>query len=129
MTDKNNYDAGMDLRRKMWGTAGAEERVNQATAFNRPFEDMVTANLFGEVWQRPVLDLRMRSMITVAALTAVSKPNQLKVHVQGALANGVTVDEIREIIMHTSIYSGIPTGVEAMNAAKEVLGKLGLDKA
>lgn len=129
MTDKKNYDAGMDLRRKMWGSAGAEERVNQATQFNRPFEDLVTASLFGDVWQRPGLDHRMRSIVTLTALTALSKPNQLKMHVQGALANGVTVEEIREIIIHTSQYSGIPTGVEAMAAAKEVLGKLGLDKA
>jgi 4-carboxymuconolactone decarboxylase len=129
MTDRNDYDAGMELRRKMWGNAGAEERVGQATQFNRPFEDLVTASVFGDVWNRPVLDHRMRSIVTLTALTALSKPNQLKMHVQGALANGVTVDEIREIIIHTSLYSGIPTGVEAMNAAKEVLGKLGLDKA
>jgi 4-carboxymuconolactone decarboxylase len=128
MTDKNDYDAGIALRRKMWGEAGVE-RIGQATALNRPFEDFVTENLFGSLWQRPGLDLRMRSIITLTALTALSKPNQLKLHVQGALANGVTVDEIREIIMHTALYSGIPTGVEAMNAAKEMLGKLGLDQA
>jgi 4-carboxymuconolactone decarboxylase len=128
MTDKKNYDAGIELRRKMWGEAGVE-RVNQATSLNRPFEDLVTESLFGSLWQRPGLDLRMRSIITLTALTALSKPNQLKMHVQGALANGVTVDEIREIIIHTSLYSGIPTGVEAMNATKEILGKLGLDPA
>jgi 4-carboxymuconolactone decarboxylase len=129
MTDKTQYEAGMQLRRVMWGNSGAEERVNLATQFNRPFEDYVTASVFGDVWQRPGLDRKQRSMITLAALTAVSKPNQLKMHVQGALANGVTVEEIREIIMHTSIYSGIPTGVEAMVAAKEVLAKMGLDEA
>jgi 4-carboxymuconolactone decarboxylase len=127
MTDKKDYDAGMQLRRQMWGSSGAEERVNLATKFNRPFEDYVTSSVFGDIWHRPGLDRRTRSMITVAALTALTKPNQLKAHVQGALANGVSVDEIREIIMHTAVYSGIPTGVEAMNAAKEVLGKLGLD--
>lgn len=126
MSDSKNYDAGIDLRRKMWGDAGVE-RIGQATAFNRPFEDFVTENVFGALWQRPVLDHRMRSIVTLTALTALSKPNQLKMHVQGALANGVTVDEIREIIMHTALYSGIPTGVEAMNATKEVLAKLGLD--
>ena len=127
MTDNTKYQDGMQLRRTMWGEAGAEERVKLATSFNRPFEDMVTTYCFGEVWQRPGLDTRTRSMITLAALTALSKPNQLKMHVQGALANGVTVEEIREIIMHTSVYSGIPTGVEAMTAAKEVLARLDLD--
>lgn len=128
MTDNKNYDAGIELRRKMWGEAGVE-RIEQATSFNRPFEDLVTESVFGSLWQRPGLDLRTRSIVTLTALTALSKPNQLKMHVQGALANGVTVDEIREIIMHASLYAGIPTGVEAMNATKEVLGKLGLDKA
>jgi 4-carboxymuconolactone decarboxylase len=127
MTGKNKYEAGMLLRRTMWGMAGAEERVNLATSFNRPFEDLVTTYCFGDVWQRPGLDRKTRSMITLTALTALSKPNQLKMHVQGALANGVTIEEIREIILHTSLYSGIPTGVEAMTAAKEVLAKLGLD--
>jgi 4-carboxymuconolactone decarboxylase len=127
MTEKNKYEAGMQLRRTMWGAAGAEERVNLATTFNRPFEDLVTTYCFGDVWQRPGLDRKTRSMITLTALTALSKPNQLRMHVQGALANGVTIEEIREIILHTSLYSGIPTGVEAMTAAKEVLAKLGLD--
>src|SRR5688500_5063780 len=127
MTEKNKYEAGMLLRRTMWGNAGAEERVNLATSFDRPFEDLVTTYCFGDVWQRPGLDRKTRSMITLTALTALSKPNQLKMHVQGALANGVTIEEIREIILHTSLYSGIPTGVEAMTAAKEVLTKLGLD--
>ena len=128
MADSDNYELGMDLRRSMWGTAGAEERVNQATSFNRPFEDTVTKNCFGELWHRPGLDLKTRSMITLAALTALTKPNQLKVHIQGALANGVSVEEVREIIMHTAMYAGLPCGVEAMAAAKEVLGKAGLDK-
>lgn len=127
MSDKHHYDQGMQLRRTMWGSSGAEERVALATTFNRPFEDLVTSWVFGDVWHRPGLDRKTRSMITLAALTALTKPNQLKVHIQGALANGVSVEEIREIIMHTSIYSGIPTGVEAMAAAKEVLGARGLD--
>lgn len=127
MSDNKNYDLGMQLRRTMWGSSGAEDRVGLATSFNRPFEDLVTSWVFGDVWHRPGLDRKTRSMITLAALTALTKPNQLKLHIQGALANGVSVEEIREIIMHTSIYAGIPTGVEAMAAAKEVLGAHGLD--
>jgi 4-carboxymuconolactone decarboxylase len=124
----NYYDKGMSLRREMWGEAGAEQRVAQATSFNRPFEDQVTNWVFGDVWNRPELDRKTRSMITLAALVALTKPNQLKAHIVGALANGVSVEEIREIIMHTAVYSGIPTGVEAMTAAKEVLAAQGLDK-
>jgi len=119
MNDQD-YEKGMKVRQAMWGPAGAE-RVEQAKSFNRPFEDLVTEYCFGAVWDREGLDLKTRSMITLAALTALSKPNQIKVHVMGALANGVSVDEIKEVIMHSAVYGGIPTGVEAMNAAMEVL--------
>ena len=126
-TDDELYKAGMDLRRSMWGKAGAEDRVNSASDLNRPFEDLVTQYCFGDVWNRPGLDKKTRSIITVAVLTALTKPNQLKVHVEGAIANGVSKEEIREVIMHSAVYAGIPTGVEAMNAARETLQKLGLD--
>jgi len=116
-----SYTAGMQIRREMFGPAGAEERVAAATPFNRPFEDLVTRYCFGDTWARPGLDRRTRSMITLAALTALVRPNQLKNHVRGALANGVTPAEIREILLHTSVYAGIPAGVEAFNAAMEAL--------
>jgi 4-carboxymuconolactone decarboxylase len=119
-TDKA-YDAGMAVRRDMFGAAGAEQRMAQATDFNRPFEELVTRYCFGDVWTRPGLDRKTRSLITLAALTALTKPNQLKVHVRGALANGASADEIREVLLHTSVYAGIPCGVEAFNAAAEVL--------
>lgn len=115
------YDAGMAVRREMFGAAGAGQRIAQATDFNRPFEELVTRYCFGDVWSRPGIDRRTRSLITLAALTALSKPNQLRVHVAGALANGATIDEIREVLLHTSVYAGIPAGVEAFNAAAEVL--------
>jgi 4-carboxymuconolactone decarboxylase len=115
------FEAGMAVRRAMFGTAGAEARLAGATDFNRPFEELVTRYCFGDIWARPGLDRKTRSLITLAALTALTKPNQIKVHVQGALANGATVEEIREVLMHTAIYAGIPAGVEAFNAAAEVL--------
>ncbi|MBK6674844.1 MAG: carboxymuconolactone decarboxylase family protein [Proteobacteria bacterium] len=115
------YDVGMTVRRDMFGAAGADERMAQATDFNRPFEELVTRYCFGDVWGRAGLDRKTRSLITLAALTALTKPNQLKVHIRGALANGATVDEIREVLLHTSVYAGIPCGVEAFNAAAEVL--------
>jgi 4-carboxymuconolactone decarboxylase len=117
------FEAGMAVRRDMFGPAGAEQRLAQATDFNRPFEELVTRYCFGDTWARPGLDRKTRSLITLAALTALSKPNQLKVHVRGALANGVSAEEIREVLLHTSVYSGIPTGVEAFNAAAEVLAE------
>jgi 4-carboxymuconolactone decarboxylase len=121
-----SYETGMQVRREMFGRAGAEDRVNAATDFNRPFEDAVTRYCFGETWSRPGLDRRTRSMITLAALTALVRPNQLKNHVHGALKNGVTKEEISEILLHTAVYAGIPAGVEAFAAAGEVLKGAGL---
>ncbi len=125
MTDSNDaaFAAGMKVRREMFGAAGAEERYAQATDFNRPLEEVVTRYCFGETWTRPGLDRKTRSLITLAALTALSKPNQIKVHVAGALANGCSVLEIRETLLHTMVYAGVPCGVEAFNAAAEVLAR------
>ncbi|MGH9524266.1 MAG: carboxymuconolactone decarboxylase family protein [Terriglobales bacterium] len=117
------FAAGMQVRREMFGPGGAEERYAQATDFNRPFEDLVTRYCFGDTWTRAGLDRRMRSLITLAALTALTKPNQLKVHVAAALVNGCSVEEIRETILHTAVYAGVPCGVEAFNAAAEILGR------
>lgn len=116
-----SYEAGMRVRREMFGRGGAEDRVAAATDFNRPFEDAVTRYCFGDTWARPGLDRRTRSMITLAALTALVRPNQLKVHVAAALVNGVTPQEISEILLHTAVYAGVPAGVEAFGAAGEVL--------
>jgi 4-carboxymuconolactone decarboxylase len=127
MSDQDDsFDTGMQIRREMFGPAGAEDRYAQATDLNRPFEDVVTRYCFGETWSRPGLDRKTRSMITLAALTALVRPNQLKVHVRGALANGVTPEEIREILLHTVVYAGVPAGVEAFGAAGEVLAQLGV---
>ena len=92
MTDSNEaaFAAGMKIRREMFGPGGAEERYAQATDFNRPLEEIVTRYCFGETWTRPGLDRKTRSLVTLATLTALSKPNQIKVHVAGALANGCT---------------------------------------
>lgn len=120
--------AGEDVVTKMWGPEVTKARAEKATDFNRPFEDLVSKYCFGEVWTREALNPKTRSMITLAVLTAITKPNQLKVHVRGALNNGVSVEEISEIIMHSAVYAGVPSGVEAFNAAREVLGEMGLDK-
>jgi len=122
------YKAGRDIAVKMWGEEMAAARESKATTFSRPFEDLVTKYCFGEVWAEETLDPKTRSMLTLAVLTALTKPNQIKVHVRGAIANGVSVEEIRAILIHSAVYSGVPSGVEAFNAAREVLGEMGLDE-
>jgi 4-carboxymuconolactone decarboxylase len=123
----NSYEAGRKIAVQMWGEEVAAARESRASDLNRPFEDLVTKYCFGEVWAEETLDPKTRSMITLAVLTALTKPNQLKVHVRGAIANGVSVEEIRAILIHSAVYSGVPAGVEAFNAAKEVLVEMDLD--
>ena len=88
---------------------------------------MVTRYCFGEVWARPLLDRRTRSMLTMALLVALNKPNQLKGHVRGAVKNGLSKDEIREVLLHSMIYAAVPAGVDSFNHATEVLKELGLE--
>lgn len=119
-----SFRTGMQIRRDMFGPAGAEQRFAATTDFNRPFEEVVTRYCFGDTWSRPGLDRKTRSLITLAALTAMVRPNQLRVHVRGALANGATREEIREVLLHVVVYAGVPAGVEAFTAAGEVLKEL-----
>ena len=120
MTDEF-YEKGMELRRKMLGPEGAEAKVEQASDFIRPLEDWVTKQCFGEAWNRPVLDHKTRSMLTIAMLVAVGQDYHVKHHVHGALKNGVSKDEIREILMHAIIYCGLPRAVHAFLAAEAAL--------
>jgi 4-carboxymuconolactone decarboxylase len=119
------FDRGLGLRRHMFGPAGAEQQVDAATDFTRPLQEWVTKQCFGEAWHRPTLDHKTRSMVTLAMLIAMSREQEIKVHVRGALANGVTKDEIRELLMHSIIYCGIPRAVGAFRAAVEVLKEMG----
>jgi 4-carboxymuconolactone decarboxylase len=123
--DDESFSTGMQIRREMFGPAGSDDRYAQTTDFNRPFEEVVTRYCFGDTWSRPGLDRKTRSLITLAALTAMVRPNQVRVHVRGALANGATPEEIREVLLHTVVYAGVPAGVEAFTAAAEVLKELG----
>lgn len=121
------FEAGMQLRHAMFGTALAEDRHRAATDFNRPFEDLVTRYCFGEVWTRPGLDRATRSLLTLAILATQGRAAPLRAHVQGAIANGCTKEQIRETLLHTAIYAGVPAGAEAFGHAAQVLGALGLD--
>jgi 4-carboxymuconolactone decarboxylase len=119
--------AGMAIRRDMFGVANADQVLEKATDFNRTLQEMVTRYCFGEVWARPQLDRKTRSMLTMALLVALNKPTQLKGHVRGAVKNGCSKDEIREVLLHSMIYAGVPAGVDSFNHATEVLKELGLE--
>ena len=100
---------------------GAEERYAQATDFNRPFEDMVTRYCFGDTWTRPGLDRKTRSLLTLSMLIGSGRMMQFPAHVRGALANGVSKEELRELVLHAQLYCGIPAAVEATALCESVL--------
>ena len=127
MAQDDKYEIGLGVRRDMFGPAGAEQAIAQATDFMRPLQELATRYCFGEIWGRPQLERKTRSLITLALLVALDKPNQLKLHVKGAIANGVTKDEIREVLLHATIYAGLPAGVEAHRVAAETLREMGLE--
>jgi len=121
------FAAGLQIRREMFGPALADQVLASATDFTYPLQEIVTRYCFGEVWTRPPLDRKTRSLLTLAILVALNKPVQLKGHVRGAVANGATKDEIREVLLHAMIYCGVPAGVDSFNHAAEVLEDLGLE--
>jgi 4-carboxymuconolactone decarboxylase len=125
--DDKLKEAGLALRRRMFGKAGAEDALDNATDFRRRFEEIVTEQCFGEAWNQPPLDHRMRSMLTIAILATLGRSPQLRYNVQGAIANGVTKEEIRETLMQVWLYAGIPAAAEGFNVAGGVLREMGLD--
>ncbi len=125
--DKKLEEAGLALRRKMFGKAGADDALNNASPFRRRFEEIVTEQCFGDAWNREPLDHKMRSMLTIAILATLGRSPQLRYHIQGGIANGVTKEEIREILMQVWLYAGIPLAAEGFNVAGAVLKEAGLD--
>ncbi|MBO6774931.1 MAG: carboxymuconolactone decarboxylase family protein [Marinibacterium sp.] len=121
------FEAGLAQRHAMFGTAGGQKQLDAATDFTRPLQEWVTKQCFGEAWQRPVLDTRMRSMLTLAMLVAEGRSQQIKIHTRGAIANGVSKEEIRELLMHSIIYCGVPKAVDGFRSAGEALAELGLE--
>ena len=122
MSDDNElFEKGLKVRREVLGAASVDGSLAKADDFMMAFQHITTEMCWGYAWTRPGLDRRTRSIINLAMLTALSKPSELKLHVKGALTNGVTVDEIKEILLHATVYCGIPAGLEAFKAAHEVL--------
>ena len=116
-----DFDKGLATRRQVMGDDYVDRAFDNATPFTQPIQEYITRNAWGDVWQRPGLDRRTRSMITVAMLIAQGRQHELKAHVRGALNNGVTAEELQEVLLHASIYCGLPTAVEAFRTAAEVV--------
>ena len=120
------FDEGLRQRRDMFGLAGAEDQIDHTTDVNDKLQDFVTRYCFGDIWQRPGLGLQERSRITLAMLIATGKSHEIRVHLRGALANGVPLLELREIIVHSMLYCGIPAAVEGMRALEDIIVEKGL---
>ena len=125
--EHDTFQAGLQVRRDMFGTAGSDQAIESASEFTRPLEDLVTRYCFGEIWNRPLLDRKTRSLLTLAIVATLNRPNQFKGHVKGAIRNGVTKEEIREVLLHTAIYAGIPAGVASTQLAVEALREIGIE--
>ena len=117
----SQFDKGLATRKQVMGEDFVARAFGGAPAFTAPIQQYITRNAWGDVWQRPGLDLKTRSLITVAMLTALGKQHELKGHVRGALNNGATVEELQEVLLHASIYCGVPSAVEAFRSAAEVV--------
>ncbi len=130
--DKALYEAGLEVRKATLGKEFVENAIASADDFNRPLQEFVTEYCWGACWTRPGLPRKTRSMLNLAMLTALNRPHELKMHIKGALTNGVTRDEIREILLQTGVYCGVPAAVDAFRTAKEVFAELdknpGVDK-
>ncbi|HZY12066.1 MAG TPA: carboxymuconolactone decarboxylase family protein [Beijerinckiaceae bacterium] len=121
MKGSEQFNKGLDVRRAVLGADYVDGSLAKADDFMMAFQEITTEWCWGYAWTRPGLERKTRSMLNLAMLTALGKPAELKLHVKGALANGVSVDEIKEILLHATVYCGIPAGLDAFKAAHEVL--------
>jgi 4-carboxymuconolactone decarboxylase len=126
--DKKRYEEGLAVRRAVLGPEHVDKSLGSADDFTRPMQELVTEYCWGEIWARPGLDRRARSLINVAMLTALNRSHEIRLHVRGALNNGVTKEELMEVFMQCAIYCGIPAGMEAMRIAKEVFAEIENEK-
>lgn len=119
------FDKGLGLRSEVLGKEYVDKSINASNDFMMAFQHITTEWCWGYAWGRPGLDKRTRSMLNLAMLTALGRAPEVKLHTRGAINNGLTVDEIKEVLLHATVYCGIPAGLDAFKAANEVLVEMG----
>ena len=124
MDDKARYEQGMKVRRQLLGDAHVDRTLHNLTPLNEEFQDFITRYAWGETWTRPGLDHHTRSMITIAMLIALNREAELKMHLRAAFNNGVTRDELKELIMHSALYCGLPAANATLHLAQQVFDEL-----
>ncbi len=120
MTD-SNFDSGMKIRREVLGDSYVDNSLENATEFTFPLQQLVTENCWGSVWARDGLDKQTRSLVTISMLIALKATTELKTHVLGALRNGCSIQQIQEVLLHSTAYCGFPAAIEAFRVAKDVV--------
>jgi 4-carboxymuconolactone decarboxylase len=118
--NKEAFDKGLATRRAVLGAEYVDNSLKNADDFNMPMQELVTEYCWNEIWNRPGLDRRTRSFLNLAMLIALNRPHELKLHVRGAINNGLTKEEIREVFLQAAIYCGVPAAIDAFRTAKEV---------
>jgi 4-carboxymuconolactone decarboxylase len=122
--NKELFDKGLAIRKSVIGADFVDKALATADDFNMPLQELVTEYCWGAVWGREGLSKKTRSLLNIAMLSCLNRPNELKTHVKGAIRNGVTKDEIRETLLQVAIYAGVPTAVDSFRLAKEALADL-----
>jgi 4-carboxymuconolactone decarboxylase len=118
-----SFERGLATRREVLGKQYVDESIRKADDFNLPMQELVTEYCWDRIWNRPGLERKTRSMINIAMLTALNRPHELKLHIKGAIQNGVSRDEIREILLQTAVYCGVPAAIDSFRIAREALAE------
>ena len=124
--NKDAFDKGLMTRHAVLGADYVDNSIKNADDFNLPMQELVTEYCWDAIWNRPGLDRKTRSMLNLAMLTALNRPHEFRLHVRGAINNGLTKDEIKEVLLQTAIYCGVPAAIDSFKNAKEVLKEMGI---
>jgi 4-carboxymuconolactone decarboxylase len=121
---QDRFDKGLKLRKQVLGAEYVERSMAGADDFSRPMQELSTEYCWGYVWTRPGLELRERSLINIAMISALNRPHELKLHIKAALNNGLTREQIREVLLQVAVYCGVPTGIDSTRIAREAFAEI-----
>jgi len=124
MDERERYEKGLSVRRAVLGDAHVDRSLKNRNEFNEEFQDLITRYAWGEIWTRPGLPRKTRSLLTIAMIVALNRPDEFRLHVRAAFNNGVTREEIKEVLLHAAIYCGVPAANFAFHAAQEVFSEM-----
>ena len=126
MDSQERYERGLGIRKEVLGAEYVEASLRAADDFTRDLQRLVTEYTWGEIWARPGLSRRERSLLNLAMITALNRPHELRLHVRGALNNGLSKDEIKEVFLQTAVYCGAPAALDSFRVAREVFAEMGV---